>query len=91
MQARIYTEDKNPTLVPRLVSLEFEGFTIIKGVGYWKGMPEPATIIEIIDTDDSPMTDFIDKVERTAERIKAINHQEAVLVTYQTLVGTVLC
>lgn len=68
----IYTEDK-PDLY-YLASIYLEGFTLTKGIGYWKGQYEPCAIIEVINGNKWD-------VYCLAEAIKTSNKQEAVLVT----------
>ncbi len=73
---RIYTEDSNfrPEIV-KLISDEFDGFTLLSGVGYWRGRPEQSLVIEII-------AEYSDKskVLRLAADIKLVSKQESVLV-----------
>ncbi len=76
---RIYTEDK-PNLAA-LASGYFDSFTLLKGIGYWKGVPEPCVIIEVIQTQG-----FIaPEVRALAREIKSENHQETVLITEQNI------
>jgi len=79
---RLYTENKNKALITKEVSKEFEGFTVLEGAGYWKGIKESALVIEII-TDESREGE--NKVDRLAHFIKILNNQENVLLTTQTL------
>lgn len=76
---RILTEDKNRKLIVSLVSLYFEGFTIIPSIGFWKGEREKALTIEIAT--DNPKEDY-KKAKKIAEIIKLFNEQETVLVQY---------
>jgi hypothetical protein len=70
----IHTENKDAKWIENLLSLGFDGFTIVKGAGFWKGEKEKSLDI-IIYTDNT----FL--VRAMAERIKAHNKQDAVLVT----------
>lgn len=72
---RIYTETK-PNL-GEIVSRTFEGFTILKGTGYWKGQSEESSVIEIM----LPVDAFEQrKVRDVARTIQSENKQQAVLV-----------
>ncbi len=71
---RIYTENKNPERLKELTSLCFDGFTVIRTTGFWKGAPESALIIEIY-------TENAELVRALAGAIKRNNKQEAVLLT----------
>lgn len=71
---RIYTENKNPDKINEILSLGFDGFTVIRTKGFWKGVPENALLIEIY-TDNEKL------VKALAEAIKKNNKQEAILVT----------
>ena len=76
MLYRIYTENKNYDFIVETVSLYFDGFTIIKTEGYWKGQPEHGLVREIITGKDSD----ISKVYDLAWDIRKMNEQQAVLV-----------
>lgn len=56
------------------VSPRFEGFTMIEGVGFWKGEAEQVTILTII-TDDS------ESVSEVAEEFKIQFRQNSVLIS----------
>lgn len=72
----VHTEDK-PNL-PELTSRYFDGFTLTKGVGYWRGTSEPTAVIEV--STDNPVA-----VRALAVDIKRENHQESVMVeSYDT-------
>lgn len=73
---RIYTEDKSRTKVVKILDKHLEGYTLIEGVGAWKGERERSLIVEVIAKCD------ID-VRLAAKEIKRINAQEAVFVTRQ--------
>jgi TusA-related sulfurtransferase len=71
---KIYTENLNENKIKELLSISFDGFTIIHTKGTWKRIEENAIIIEIL-TDNETLVKAIAKV------IKGFNKQEAVLVT----------
>lgn len=69
---RLYTEDKGN--LAQLVTRYFEGFTILKGTGYWKGTAEPSAIIEVLTSD-------AESVRSLATLIRRYNTQETVYIT----------
>lgn len=71
---RIYTENKNENKLKELISICFDGFTVIRTKGFWKGVPENALLIEIY-------TENAELIRALAGAIKKNNKQEAVLVT----------
>jgi hypothetical protein len=73
----VYTEDKPGT--EKIVDKYFEGYTIFKGIGAWKGAKENALAIEIITGPDEPLAGNI--VKAMAEEIREVNNQQAVLFT----------
>jgi hypothetical protein len=74
---RIVTEDKgNDELISLLVLPHFEGFSISKQTGYYKGHKEASLVIEI----DTLADDNAIGVYRLAESIKITLNQECVLV-----------
>jgi hypothetical protein len=70
----IYTESR-PNLA-RLTSGRFEGFTLVKAEGYWRGLREDSTKIEIL-ADAERRADVL----TLAEEIRFVNEQQAVFVT----------
>lgn len=74
MLYRIFTEDKNQDELEKLVTKHFDGFTVVKGSGFWRAQKENSLIIEIV-TDDTDA-----KINALAGDIKRLNGQEAVLV-----------
>ena len=74
MLYRIFTENKNLETIEKIVSKYYEGFTLVKGQGYWRLQKENSLIIEIV-TDD---TDKL--ISDLALEIKKANKQEAVLI-----------
>ena len=69
----IHTENKNEAWIKNLLSIGFDGFTIVKGAGFWKGDEEKT--LDIVIYTDNPIL-----IGAMAERIKHHNKQEAVLV-----------
>ena len=80
---RIYTEDLKDT--ERLVRKYFNGFTVFKGIGYWKGSQERNLTIEIL----TPYQE-LDKIRLLVNDIKKTNHQEAVLFTSEEVTGCLI-
>ena len=76
MLYRIYTEDVNRDEVEQLISSKLDSFTLLTGIGYYKGEKEQCLIVEIIS--DNPIISL--KVKRLAEQIKKLNKQHSVLV-----------
>lgn len=81
---RIYTEDKNRSVVQAIVAEHFKGVTFFTGQGLWEGTIEDSLIIEILADEDEKTIDFV------AKRIKHINRQDAVLVTSQEVMSKLL-
>lgn len=82
MLIRICTEDKNSEHLRELTSKYFDGFTLLRGMGVWKGNLEPSLIIEIAaDNRVSPII-IEAKIEDLVFSIKQANNQETVLVEY---------
>lgn len=73
MLYRIFTELKNEAETLELVSKSFDGFTVLKSVGFWRGIQEESVCFEVI-------TDNADAIFELAKAIKANNAQESVLV-----------
>ena len=71
---RIYTENKNESKLKELISICFDGFTVIRTKGFWNGVPENALLIEIY-------TENAELIRALAGAIKKNNKQENVLVT----------
>jgi len=70
---RIHTEDVNIHRILELAGKRFEGFTVVSGMGYWRGIPERTVILEIITSDAA-------SIYLLAEEIRKVNRQESVLV-----------
>jgi len=74
---RIYTEDINKgTILFEASQLLPKGFTIINGMGYWRGVQEPCLIIEV-----TGLELLRQSIKQLAANIKRLNCQEAVLIT----------
>ena len=74
MLYRIFTEDKNQPTIEQIVTEFYPGFTLVKGEGFWRLQKENSLIIEIVTEDEDA------KISEIAQRIKAANQQQAVLV-----------
>lgn len=70
----IYTEDKDAKWIENLLSIGFDGFTVIKAAGYFEGIKEKS--LEIVIYTSNTML-----IRAMAERIKHHNKQKAVLIT----------
>lgn len=72
---RIYTENRNfnRTIRP-ILETYFDGFTVLRGVGNWKGTAENSVVIEIYTANAR----FI---RRVADLIKKANAQDGILIT----------
>ena len=69
----IHTEDKDAKWIENLLSVGFDGFTIVRAGGFWKGQREESLEI-IIYTDNTEL------IRAIAQQIKHHNKQEAVLI-----------
>ena len=70
---RIYTEDKRRATIVRVISKQFESFTLQPTTGYYSGKPEKSIVLEIVGAKES-------QVKWLAARIREINRQASVLV-----------
>lgn len=68
---RLYTETL-PSL-DYIVPAYFDGFSMITGLGFWKGKAENCTIIEIITNNRATIANLVND-------IKISNRQESVMV-----------
>jgi uncharacterized membrane-anchored protein YitT (DUF2179 family) len=73
MLYRILTENKNRKQIIKLVSDRFDGFTVIKTQGYWKGQTERSLIIEI-------NTNAEWEIKEICQEIRDYNKQECVML-----------
>jgi hypothetical protein len=72
---RIYTENKNyESIIKPILETAFDGFTVFRGSGNWKGNNEESLLIEIY-------TENIGFIHSVADKIGKYNSQENVLVT----------
>lgn len=69
----IHTENKDQEWIEQLLSIGFDGFTIVNTNGHWKGANEKS--LEII-----LYTSNTELVKAMAEKIKHHNKQDAVLI-----------
>ena len=70
---RIYTEKKNSRLIVKLISEQFESFTIHPTLGYYRGAKEESIAIEIVGAGARA-------IRKVAEAIQKMNGQRSVLV-----------
>jgi len=70
---RIYTEAKRRATVVRVISQEFENFTLQLTTGYYRGKPEKSIVLEFVGAKES-------RIKWVAARIREINRQASVLV-----------
>jgi hypothetical protein len=70
---RIYTEDKRRATIVRVISKQFEDFTLQLTTGYYRGKPEKSIVLEFVGAKES-------QVKWLAARIREINRQASVLV-----------
>ncbi len=70
---RIYIEDKRRATIVRVISKQFESFTLQPTTGYYRGKPEKSIVLEIVGAKES-------QVKWLAARIREINRQASVLV-----------
>ena len=70
---RIYTEDKRRATIVRVISKQFESFTLQPTTGYYRGKPEKSIVLEFVGAKES-------EVKWLAARIREINRQASVLV-----------
>lgn len=70
---KVYTQDTGSDVASNLAAQYFEGFTVLRGVGCWRGKFERSLVVEI---DGMPRA----KVYDYARALKDALAQEAVLV-----------
>jgi hypothetical protein len=70
---RIYTEDRRRATIVRVISKQFENFTLQPTTGYYRGKPEKSIVLEFVGAEES-------QVKWLAARIREINRQASVLV-----------
>ncbi|MDQ1411411.1 MAG: hypothetical protein QOJ41_3146 [Acidobacteriaceae bacterium] len=70
---RIYTEDKRRSTIVRVISEQFENFTLQPTTGYYRGKPEKSIVLEFVGAQEP-------RVKWLASRIREINRQASVLV-----------
>ena len=86
---RIYTKKENPYKIEKLTRQYFTGATIYTGRGIYEDNAEFSCIIEVIgDPEEKLATGYwagfrLDiRVVRFADKIKKLNNQESVFMTY---------
>jgi hypothetical protein len=72
---RIYTENKNLEGIKKILNRAFESYTLLEGVGIWKGTEEKSLIIEVLSRINKGYFEIV------ADDIKELNNQQAVLLT----------
>jgi hypothetical protein len=70
---RIYTEDQRRATIVRVISKQFENFTLQSTTGYYRGKAEKSIVLEFVGAKES-------QVKWLAARIREINRQASVLV-----------
>jgi len=70
---RVYTEDKRRATIVRVISKQFESFTLQPTTGYYRGKRERSIVLEFVGAKDS-------EVKWLAARLREINRQASVLV-----------
>jgi hypothetical protein len=68
---RIYTQEKNRQKILKLVSKQFESFTVQPILGYYKNEEEKSIVLEIVGARSH-------EIERLAETIRKMNGQKSV-------------
>ena len=79
---RLYTENKKN--IDGITSKLFDGFTLLKGTGYWRGKREGCLIIEILADKETK------NIEVLANTIKRVNKQESVYVTSEPVTAALI-
>ncbi|MDQ1407525.1 MAG: hypothetical protein QOG55_3154 [Acidobacteriaceae bacterium] len=70
---RVYTQDKRRATIVRVISKQFDNFTLQPTTGYYRGKAEKSIVLEIVGAKES-------QVKWLAARIREINRQASVLV-----------
>lgn len=73
MNYLILTEHKNESQVKSVLDMYFDGYTLLSGLGRWKGKEELSMTILVCNAEPN-------RVQNACEEIKNINNQESVLV-----------
>jgi len=72
---RIFTEGINYNETRKILDSYLDGYTLIKGQGFWKGFQEDTLIIEVIASEDDRKL-----IRKIGLEIKTVNGQESVLL-----------
>lgn len=83
MLYRIITENKvnsKDVIIHAMAAQGFEGYTMIKARGYWKGVAEKSIIVEVCGDDKEIWSGIALRIIAAARLIKAGLQQEAVLI-----------
>jgi hypothetical protein len=70
---RIYTVDKRRATIVRVISKQFENFTLQPTTGYYRGKPEKSIVLKFVGAKES-------QAKWLAARIREIDRQVSVLV-----------
>ena len=77
---RIYTQNKRLKWIKQVLNEFFDGYTIYKTEGYWKGITERSIVIEIIVPDNQFRWREL-QIRTLVSMLKGYNKQKSVLVT----------
>lgn len=80
IQYKIYTQNYRLKWIKQVCSELFDGYTIYKTLGYWKGTKEKSIVIEIIVADNHFRWTEL-KIKTLVSMLKGYGKQESVLVT----------
>jgi len=76
----IYTENKQLKWIEHVLNEFFEGFTIYKAIGFYKGIKEKSLVIEIVIPDNEFRWREL-QIKTLIKMLKGYNKQDSVLVT----------
>jgi hypothetical protein len=83
---RLYTENKRRAKIDVMCNLLLKSFTVYETTGYWLGVKEKGSVIEVI----SPSTQTEVKLKMLASDIKIVNKQQKVLLTKEKITRELL-
>jgi hypothetical protein len=72
----IFTENLNLNMVVKIVSSHFQGYSIVKQLGYWEGQQEQSLNIVIFGNSSD-----LCAIEDVIDRIKTLNKQHCILLS----------
>ena len=76
----IYTEDTGRNVIEQTLRQYVNGYTLLEGIGVYKGTKEFSLIITIIHDDKE-----IDNIIKAAQEIKLFNEQEALWIITENI------